>query len=230
VNDDRRGKEGKMVRSNCHDAHGEEECNLKATPDTMSGNEFRQMAELHCRCLSDSMVTRLGRRYAASFYRYVERSEKEFAFVQRAGDAIVGVCVVSEDPDSLRTRLARHTTLIPWLCLRCYRLPLGAILKSSLPWTGKPQPPNRPGTSIPELLLIFTAPEVRGRGLGASLLARCEAFLASRDRFRYRIKTIDDDANPALAFYTRHGFAMRGCIVELGRRFQIWEKSLPVRS
>jgi hypothetical protein len=67
---------------------------LEVTLDLMSGKDCRRMADLHCRCLSDSMVSRLGRGYAASFYRYVERSETESAFVYRRHGFAMPECTV----------------------------------------------------------------------------------------------------------------------------------------
>ena len=199
---------------------------MEATPNSLNSGACSQIADLHCRCLPDSLITRMGPRYVASFYGYVDRSEHEFAFVQWLGSQIVSVCVVSEAPDSLESRLLRHTPLLPWLCLRWYRLPILSILKSKL--TRAPVAGQRKelSASIPELLLIYTAAEQRGSGLGSVVLGRCEAFLASRGWPEYTIKTIDDGGNRALAFYARNGFAMQRRVVKQGRRFQVWKKSL----
>src|SRR5215468_11379602 len=93
--------------------------------DRLSPAECGQLAALHCACLPDSQVSQLGIAYATAFYRYVSRSPQEKAFVSRADTEIIGGCVLSLSPTTLRRRLLLHTPLvfhaIPWLWGRVFR-------------------------------------------------------------------------------------------------------------
>jgi hypothetical protein len=58
-------------------------------------------------------------------------------------------------------------------------------------------------------------------------LERCEEFLLQRGHRRYVTKTVDDDANPALAFYRNRGFAELGWLAEHGLALRVLLKTLP---
>src|ERR1051325_8644113 len=155
-----------------------------------------RLAALHCECIADSMVTRLGRSYAEAFYRYVSRSTEERVFVLRDAAEIFRGCVLTLSPKTLRRRLLIHTPLlwyaIPWLCrkLLAKRRPARLSQESDLPVGSMPD--------LPELILLFTAPGSRNQGAGAALLAQCEQFLAGQGSGEYLVKTIEDESNREL--------------------------------
>lgn len=202
-----------------------------ASFDELSTADCRSLAALHVRCLPDSLISRLGRGYAEAFYRYVRRSRQEFAFLHRQAGQITSAGVLSLQPRTLQRRLATGTPLLLWAALRLFHLPVGKILKEMF----RARPPAKPETTgdgdaaldqAPELALLFTAPEARGRGLATALLARCERFLAAQGYRQYVIKTFDYESNPALRFYAHTGFVERCRFVKHGQAFRMMAKTL----
>jgi hypothetical protein len=129
--------------------------------------DLARIADLHVASIDDSLPGLLGRAYAGRMYRFVARSERELLLVERVGGRVESACVVSEDPASLQVRLAlatlpalaaaagvallRRTAFRSWLCHRVNEALAGGGAE--------------PG---PEITYIFTNPDLRGRGLGAS--------------------------------------------------------------
>jgi GNAT superfamily N-acetyltransferase len=187
--------------------------------------DIRVLAQLHTACLADSFVTALGRGYVESFYRYVTRSDKEIALVERnAAGAIVAATVVSLEPASFTRRLLRHTSLLPHFLLRAPRM-LALLLAGP---RGVPPASSdvRTDPHAPEMLLIFTAERERGRGIGDALLRRAEEKLRELHVRSYQVRTVLDPANRALAFYRDRGFEPVGTDVRLGKQFQVFARTL----
>lgn len=215
-------------------------------PDSLSADDVRQLAAMHCEILPDSLVSRVGPEYARSFYRHVGDSDREFAFLHRDRGTIVSACIVSLEPHTLQRRLLLHTPLILHAPLAIRRLPVRAIaaslaasvtsgmravLASRSAAPGRSAASRHSGDSPvqprgPEVLLIFTLAQARGTGLGAATMARCEAFLRARHAPRYFVKTLDDESNRAIAFYRRRGFTQLGTVVKNGKPLGVWEKHL----
>lgn len=192
----------------------------------LTAADFRRLAALHLRCLPDSLVSRMGERYAGSFYRYVARSGREHLLVEREAGEIVGACVISSDPDSLNRRLIVGSGLVAAALTRVHRLPLGAIVRESLASDARPADPRPAGW--PELILIFTDPAGRGRGVGTRLMSRSEELVGQHGHRGFWLKTLDDPANRALDFYRGRGMSPSGRLSVHGRPFQVWVKAAGV--
>lgn len=67
----------------------------------------------------------------------------------------------------------------------------------------------RAGSDIARLYSIAVDPAVRGRGLGAALLADAEAGAAARGATRLRLEVREDNA-AAIALYRGRGYAVFG--------------------
>jgi len=191
-------------------------------------SDSNRLARLHVDSLPESLVSRLGVSYAKRFYRYLAGSKDEFVLVGRDGSEIASACVVSLDPASLNRRLVWHTGLPLWAALRFWRFPwlhLGSSAANGHETTSA----NRGQSDLahlPELILIFTDANARGRGWGSELLARCEVQLSERGIFDYTLKTLDDPANRAIAFYGRHGFAEFERVRKMGKAFRVFRKTI----
>ena len=197
---------------------------IDAPPEAPAPADVPRLAALHGECLPDSLVWRLGPSYTRAFYRYLARSGRERVLVARVGGRVVGACVLSLDPGSLTRRLALRTPLLPAALRGLFRPGVARSLLGTggrAPADGRDDPPR----GLPEVLLIFTAAEARGRGVGSSLLAACERSLADRGLAAYVVRTVDDEANPALAFYARNGFQPCGRSFEHGRWFRVLKKA-----
>jgi GNAT superfamily N-acetyltransferase len=195
---------------------------VSVVDDRLSDADLAVLARMHVEALPESLVSRLGERYARSFYRYLARSSEELILLERRAGALHAACIVSLAPATLSRRLVYRTSL-PVAALRAWR---------RLPWRGLlgggggggaaevTQPPG------PEILLIFTVPGGRGQGVGARLLARCEALVAARGGGRLLVKTRDDAANRAVQFYERAAFRRVASVNKLGKQLAMFEKTL----
>lgn len=194
--------------------------------DRLSATDIRQIAAMHCECLPDSLVSRIGPRYARAFYRHVDRSTDELAFVHRSGGRVASACIVSLEPHTLKRRLLTRTALVLHAPLALRRLPLRGIASSLIGRGGGEEEGGAMQPRGPEVLLIFTEPAARSSGLGAQTLARCEEHLRERGHQRYYVKTADESDNRAIGFYLRNGFARIGTVVDGDKRLALFEKDL----
>lgn len=193
--------------------------------EALGEGDLERLGRLHVSALPASLVSKLGNRFARDFYRYVASSNEEILCCVRGEDGLVqGASVVSLEPQSLDTRLAKRTTLLLWAMVRVWRLPLRSLLRDWL--GGADQPSPQLPSDLPELVHIFAAPDCQGKGVGSRVLDRSEAALKERGVPAYCLKTEDDPGNPALRFYARHGFAERGRFALHGLQFVMLEKRL----
>lgn len=188
----------------------------------LAGRDFPELGRMHMDALPESMVSRIGARYAASFYRYLARSPHEAVFFERdetGTGAPVGACIVSQRPQDLSRRLLWHTPLLPLALAALPRLlrRKGAAAPAE---AGVAQPEG------PEVILIFVRPDRRSDGCGARLLARAEAWLAQAGATRLYVKTLADPGNRAIAFYLRSGFELLGSLRSNGKELKLFQKQL----
>lgn len=193
---------------------------MTVVADRLDERDVAQLARMHVEAIPESLISRVGERYARAFYRYVARSEDELLLVERDGSALAGGCLVSLAPETLSRRMLRHTPLAVMAPFAIHRLPLRVMARSVLEPAGAPKPPG------PEILLIFTDPARRSRGLGARLLARCEALLIARGIPTLLVQTRDDPANRAIQFYDRARFQRIASRSKYGKRLILFEKPL----
>lgn len=182
--------------------------------------EIAQLARMHVAALPESLVSLLGERYARAFYRYCATTSEELLLLEHERGELVGACLVSLEPETLSRRLLTRTPLLLCAPLALPRLPWRAMLLGAVRPAEPKQPPG------PEILLIFTVPELRSQGLGARLLRSCEQQLLSRGLHRVLVKTRDDAANRALKFYERAQFSPIAARSKYGKRLVLLEKRL----
>jgi GNAT superfamily N-acetyltransferase len=185
-------------------------------PTALRRDDVRRLAELQRLVLPDSAISMLGLRYTRSFYRYVEWSPLEMAFVERAENGLViSACVVSMDIGSLSRRLLLHTSLLFEAALR------PRWLVSAL--RGRRDAARLVGA---ELLLLFTDASHRGRGCATRLVSRAEVAIVDRGFKEYAVRTFDTPDDPALKYYLRRGFKPSGTIAAHANSFRLLKKRL----
>jgi ribosomal protein S18 acetylase RimI-like enzyme len=191
-------------------------------PVNVNERDLADLAALHQSCLPDSDVTGFGAAYVRSFYRYLTRSRREIVLVERNNAGrIVAAAVVSLDPHSLNRRLLVGTSLLPHLIRHVFR-----VVKLTLsPANGNVDEAQVPRT-MPDLLLIYTSPDERGRGRASALIDQAETRLRALKVPEYQVRTVADPSNPALAFYRKRNFVLSGTVSKLGRRFQVFTRKL----
>ncbi len=177
----------------------------------LSAQDLDRLARLHVACLPRSLVSLLGPDYAARFYDVLQSSPDELLLVDRGdGGAIVGACLVSHRPASLSRRIAagtpllRHALIRPRALLALARAALGG---------GSPDPAGS------DILLLFTDPASRGRGIASALVEAAVRAVAARGEAGLAVLTEDDPANEAVRFYLGRGFVRSGACRMNGQRF-----------
>jgi len=147
--------------------------------------------------------------------------------VQRQDARIVSACVLSLSPSTLDRRMLFNSSLLFSAMPHLYRLPLLKMFAPKRKSTSRGSSQgNLQQEALPEVILIFTAREMRGQGIGLKLLNECERNLSAIGMDRYVVKTLSYAENRALKFYQSNGFLPKHQIDKHGKRYQVFEKCL----
>lgn len=171
----------------------------------MDRDQLQQVADLHTKCLPDSMVSLLGRSYTVFAYRYFIRSIAELLFVQTAENRVLGVCLCSVKPASVARRLIFNTPLIVFALAAIFRVSWRRLILAFIESIfDKEVPANLTGAA--EVVYIFTCATARNDGLGRKLLQEVERHFAKIRIDSYYIRTADHEDNLAIGFFEKSGF------------------------
>lgn len=190
-------------------------------PDDLGADDRERLGVLHVQSLPETAIAYLGPRYAASFYRYINRSPSEHIFVHRDGPHIDSAAILSLAPESIARRLWIRTPLLVYLGALVSSPKMLGVMKALPPWNSRQ---GRPRT--PELISIFTAPHHRRRGLAIDLLARSERFLLASGYDCYVLRTSGGENNQAAQFYAHAGLVRSAPPEPEAAGVQTWEKTL----
>ncbi len=187
----------------------------------LANADLARLADLQVRCLPESLISLFGHSYTRRFYRYAARSDLETVFCARIHDTVVGGGVLSYAPATLTRRLLTATPLLLWAPVIPWRAPLRRAALDMLRDKHGEMPDG-----VPELLLIFTAPEVRGQGVGRAVLERCARTVEDAGHDRYVVRTTTDPESATVKFYLAAGFRAAGRLTHAGQDFSVYEKNL----
>lgn len=197
-----------------------------ATQQRLSDPDIARAAALHVDSIDDSLPALLGGSLVRRLYRYLDSSDSELVLVERVGEQVESVCVVSFDPGSLQRRIARATASeLVWRAVWAvfakplFRTLLWNVARDAIVGTEQQ-------AKAPEITYVFTNPQFRGQRLGQRLVERVDAELRDRGFDCYFVKTLDDPSNRAIRFYDENGFDRFGSRIEGGRRFVEFQKHL----
>ncbi len=194
--------------------------------DSLSNDDIDMLGHMHVSVLPESLISVIGVRYSRAFYRYIASSQNELVFMVRGGSKgtdILGACIVSLHPESLTHRLLLRTPVLLMVPFAFRRVSLISILKGVFKKSKSPGWKQPPG---PEIILIFTVPAFRDRGVGSRLLERSEQWLAARGDKRLLVKTRDVASNRAILFYEKARFKRVGYFSLHGKSLIVFEKLL----
>jgi GNAT superfamily N-acetyltransferase len=184
--------------------------------------DLEDLATLHAESLPTSLFTALGHNTLVRYYAYVEASPYETSWTAAENGEIVGVCVLSHEPESVLRRFVSHAPL-------AFARELGKLVVRDGDLRGRlvqklREPASEP--HAPEVTQIFTDQTRRGHGIGAALLRACEAKLRTARISRYFVHTERDDNTAGIRFYRREGFTPIGESRSFGRAFLVMQKDL----
>jgi len=197
-----------------------------ASQQRLSESDIVRAALLHVESIDDSLPALLGGSVARRIYQYLASSESELVLVERIDDQVESVCVVSFDPATLQSRIARAT--MPALIWRAVWAVVANPLFRRMSWNFARDAVSghTVDAKVPEITYVFTNARFRGQRLGQRLIGRVENVLRDRGIDRYFVKTLDDPSNRAIRFYDENGFDRLGSRIEGGRSFIEFQKDL----
>ena len=220
---------------NAHPAASDTDAQPRATMQTpeariaeliapIDENAVEKLAALQIAVLPGSLISRMGVGFVREFYRFAARSPFEIVLFARpvggADDDVIGGCVASLTPGTLSRRLLLRSSLF----VRLFRLPLGVLLAQLAP----PAPLLRRVADMPELILLYTHPDGRSRGVGGQLVRECERRLQQQGIREYYVKTLDAADNRAIPFYVREGFEDVGSEVLDNQRYRFLTRKIRI--
>ncbi len=165
-----------------------------------------EIVNLHLELLSSSLISLIGKSVAKSYYKFIANSKKDYLFFVFKDSVVIGVCVLSTEPNTLMKRFLFNNLF----SIGCY------VFKSLL--SSKEHRKRilslliKNGNGIPEIdglfevVQIFTNPRLRDYKIGSNLIVQVEKFLLTENEQKYFLKTFASDANHALPFYNKRGF------------------------
>ena len=173
---------------------------VSAATGKLSERDIGELGRMQCEVLFDFLVSRLGARYAAAYWRYVDRTGDEIALVRRDEEGhVAAACSVSLRPKLLTRRLATRTPLVLYVLPHVLSQWFLRTLAGFLSGGGDDLP------DMPELVMLMTDPRHRREGMAQALVIAAEAELAARGATRYYVKTAAHQTD-AHAFYLANGF------------------------
>jgi ribosomal protein S18 acetylase RimI-like enzyme len=203
-------------------------------PEKLTQHDYSELAKLHMSYFPESLISFFGQKYAQQFYQYIGKSPFEFLLINKNQEEIIAVCVLSISPQTLSRRLILHTSLLVNIPFALYnivshfrtQLFMKCISSFNFYISQRREKTLTEKNSDPEIMHIFTDVKARNQGIGTLMLENCETILMNKGFNRYIIKTWDDEAKPAVKFYTQKGFILRNRFWRNGISMRMMEKVL----
>jgi len=195
-------------------------------------NEWYQVAELIAQAIPNALVSKLGNRFGAAFYRNIVEQECSCGYAARdESDNILGVIIGTTDHPKARSiafkgqlaklLLAANFRLLSWSVISW--LVKGIVTKIR----GKKQ--EHTDTPLAELIVITIHPKARGTGLAKKLVKKMEKFMIAKGLRRpYAILT--EKANTrANRFYEKIGATFVRTNLHHERKINEWHKAIELK-
>lgn len=186
------------------------------------------LARLHAEALPASLLSQLGHTALVRYYAFligeprVDRAERVWIVFDKT--ELIGACVLSDAPETLMRRFARHAPVQLARELGTQLVRSRALRRRFLKRLRERE--GGDGPHAPEVTQIFTDARRRGRGIGAALLETCEADLRTRGITKYFVHTERDDNEAGIRFYRREGFVPIAESRSFGTAFLVMQKDL----
>jgi len=163
--------------------------------------DYRGLAKLHIDSIPDTSFSIIGEKAAALMYRFIDKNDKEILLAAIIDGIVRGGIVVSYEPETITNRFLKNYPLgfsvrfFPSLLRNIFRVPELFNLFAA----------DEAYKYAPELMFLYTAPELRSKGIGGLLVQNIITQMEGTAPFLY-VRTLDNKENRAIAFYERNGF------------------------
>jgi ribosomal protein S18 acetylase RimI-like enzyme len=193
--------------------------------------QWQDSAKLISRAIPNAIVSKLGVKFNAIFYRSIAESECSCAYVAHdSAGGLLGIIIGALDRDSAYSTAVKNNR---WALLRAANIRLLSpavvlwIIKGFVAKLSRnekiQQIPARPRA---ELVVIAVQAKMRGVGIAPVLVAKMEEFFRSRRlEGPYMILTEESNAR-SNKFYSKIGCRFITTTVHHGRRINEWHKFL----
>lgn len=185
---------------------------IEIKSDSFSKIDYIGLARLHIDSIPDTSFSIIGQQAAALMYRFIDESSKEILLAATIDGIVCGGIVVSYEPATITKRFIKSYTLsfltssIPSLLRKIHKLPELLRLLAM----------DEPYKYAPELMFLYTEPELRSKGIGGKLVQKIAALMKGVTPSLY-VRTLDKIENRAIAFYERNGFKRHETVEYLGK-------------
>jgi ribosomal protein S18 acetylase RimI-like enzyme len=196
----------------------------------LASSHAEEAARLHILGQPGTFLTALGPGILTILYRVLPVSPVGFGFAALDGTAHpLAFAAITTGTGRLFFEMGtrRLPDLLPPLLARFVQQPV--LIGRSIQTVLYPFLAHEPEAekSAAELLAIMTAPDRRGRGLGAALLAAVEDSCRQRQISLIDV-TVDANNGGARRFYERQGFVFRREMRLYGRPMALYRRAIPV--
>ncbi len=179
----------------------------KALISTLSPkNEFDrdldQLVKLQIDSLPSSYISMLGEGFTRSYWKMCFKSKNYCVVTKKISGQIVSLCSVCLEPSNFINDLLFKTPLVFYVVANIHKKFVWKFLLSFIRMN--PSPENI-FPDCPELVLLATDRNYRGKGLGRSIIADTERILEKLGHSCFFIKTEHDNYR-AQKFYSDLGF------------------------
>lgn len=201
------------------------QCRIEPVKD----KDWNQIADFIAQGVPNAIIVRLGRSFAAKFYKKV--SSQDFSCAYAAYDIsgnILGVIIGTLDHCRAYS-IAIRTQLIKLIFTANFRLFSWSVISWFIKGVlGKFKSEAHTVKSLPNarLIVIYVSPEVRGRGLAASLVEKMEKFMLSKNLTEPYCILTEKSNLLANRFYKKIGARFVRVNIHHGREINEWHKPL----
>jgi ribosomal protein S18 acetylase RimI-like enzyme len=197
------------------------------TIDEIRESEWIEVADLTARAIPNALISKLGNRFGARFYRKIVQQEYSCGYVARNSSGnVVGVIIGSADYPEARSTAIKEQ-LLKLVITANFRL----ISWSFINWVikgvvakAKGEKKTHKDKPSAELIAVAVRPEAQGTGLAQKLVEKMEIFMLSKNLSGpYAILT--EKANiTANRFYKKIGATFVKTSTYHGREINEWDK------
>jgi ribosomal protein S18 acetylase RimI-like enzyme len=176
-----------------------------------SDKDAKAVARLHQDGITTGFLTQLGNSFLSKLYIAIAHDKQSIVYVMvdESSEEVRGfIAATCNTPTMYKRILLKHAVVFSALLIPVILKP-GFIRKAieTLFYTKRPKQGEKVSEIITsaELLAIAVTPEIRGKGVGRTLVSRLEEYFLARELKKYKVVTASKD-NRSNAFYQNIGF------------------------
>lgn len=195
----------------------------------ISNKEWRDIADLIAEAIPNTLISKLGSRFGATFYSKIVEQDCSCVYVARnESNNLLGVIIGTTDYPKVHSIAFKRQLpkLITTANFRLFNWPvINWVIKGVLA-KAKYEKQNHADRPVAKLVAIAVCPKARGTGLAQELVEKMERFMVSKGlRGPYTILTEESNAR-ANKFYEKIDATFVKTNLHHGREINEWHKEI----